>query len=110
PALIVFLAWFVTLRAQTINSRHTVWPVGLSLGVVGLVVGVADLGTVTVLAATTAAIFYVAGLNRKHTLTAAMVGLVFIGMLVFAKPYRLKRIIDFVDPNYKVMVWLDPEK
>jgi len=110
PAMIVFLAWFVTLRAPDINSPHTVWPVAIALvGVAGAVV-VADLGTATVLVATAAAMFYMAGLNRRYTIIAVSAGLVFLTVAVLAKPYRLKRVIDFVDPQYKVLVYVDPEK
>jgi cell division protein FtsW len=108
PALIVFLAWFVTLRAPAINDRHTVLPAGLSLAVLTGIVGIADLGTGLVLAATAAAIFFVAGLNRRWTAIAVGVALLFLTVAVFAKPFRLKRVIDFLDPEYKYLVYLDP--
>jgi cell division protein FtsW len=108
PALIVFLAWFVTLRAPAINDKHTVRPAGLALAGLTGIVGVADLGTGMVLAATAAAIFFVAGLNRRYTAIAVAVALVFLTVAVFAKPFRLKRVIDFIDPEYKYLVYVDP--
>jgi len=110
PALIVFLAWFVTLRSSVINSPHTVWPAALCLfGLAGGVV-IADLGTATVLVATTAAIFYLAGLNRRYTAIAVIAGVIFLSLAVLYKPYRPKRLIDFVDPDYKALIYVDPGK
>ncbi|MBK5290369.1 MAG: cell division protein FtsW [Acidobacteriia bacterium] len=110
PALIVFLSWFVTLRSSVINSPHTVWPAALCLlGLAGGVV-VADLGTATVLVATTAAMFYLAGLNRRYTAIAVTASVIFLTLAVMYKPYRLKRMIDFIDPGYKVLVYADPGK
>jgi cell division protein FtsW len=106
PALIVFLAWFVTLRAPAINDPHTIRPAGLAL----VMFAVADLGTGIVLVATAAAIFFVAGLNRRYTMIAVAVGVVLMTAAVLYKPFRLKRVLDFVDPNYKVLVYLDPAK
>jgi cell division protein FtsW len=110
PALILFLAWFVTLRAPAINHRYTVRPAGLALVVLTVAVAVADLGTGIVLVATAAAIFYVAGLNRRYTAIAVTVAIVLGGIAVLWKPYRLKRVLDYVDPEYKVLVYFDPAK
>jgi len=110
PALIVFLAWFVTRRREAINSPHTVWPAAIALvGLAGAVV-IADLGTAIVLVATTAAIFYLAGLNRRYTLIAFGACLLFLSVAVVWKPYRLKRLIDFIDPDYKVLIYINPSK
>jgi len=65
PALIVFLAYFVCLRLRAINERHTIRPVALALAVVGVTVGMGDLGTAIVLVVPAAILFYVAGLERR---------------------------------------------
>src|SRR5687767_10919009 len=38
PALIIFLAYFISLRLRAINDRHTIAPVLLALGVLALMV------------------------------------------------------------------------
>src|SRR5690349_17712470 len=63
PALVIFLAFFVTLRAKAINDRHTLLPAALAIGLITLGVVVADLGTAVVMMATAATVFYVAGLE-----------------------------------------------
>lgn len=110
PALIVFLAWFVTLRAPAINDPYTVKPVALALLMLTGLVAVADLGTGIVLVATAAAVFFVAGLNRRYTMIAVAVGVLLFTVAVFWKPFRLKRVIDYVDPNYTFLVYVDPGK
>src|SRR5690349_2147800 len=49
PALLVFLAWFVTLKQETINSKRTMFAVCLPLAVLAPMVGFGDLGTAIVL-------------------------------------------------------------
>ena len=52
PALVIFLAFFVTWRARAINNpRYTLIPAALAVGLMILAVVVADLGTAVVLGA-----------------------------------------------------------
>jgi cell division protein FtsW len=109
PALVLFLAWFVTLRGN-INHKHTIWPAALALGMLAGGVVVADFGTALVLVATAAAIFFLAGLSRRYTLAAFCVGTLLLAGAIVAKPYRLKRVVDFADPQYTVLAKLDPQR
>jgi cell division protein FtsW len=108
PALIVFLAWFVTLRSRAINTKHTVLPATLALVALAAIVVVADLGTAVVLVLTAAVVFYVAGLQRRYFIAALAVAVVLAGAAVLWKPYRLARILAFVDPGYTMLGKLDP--
>lgn len=110
PALIVFLAWFVTMRARRINNKHTVLCAGLAMAAVLGLIGYPDLGTAIVLAAAAAVIFYLAGLNRTYTIACSSAGLVLLTALFFLQPYRVKRVLDRVDPEYKYLVYVDPGK
>src|SRR5579883_3002041 len=80
PALVVFLAFFVTWRARAINTRYTLVPAALAVGLVILAVVVADLGTAIVLGVT------------------AVIG---VCLFVVAKPYRVARVVHFFDPDYQ---------
>src|SRR6185295_920880 len=73
PALVIFLAFFVSLRARAINNRYTLMPAALAVGLVAVGVAVADLGTAVVLIATVAVVFFVAGLERKYCVLALAV-------------------------------------
>jgi cell division protein FtsW len=107
PALVIFLAWFISMRLRAINDRHTLMPALLLLGVLGATVVIADLGTAVVLVATAVVLFYVAGLDRRYLLVAGA-GALFVVLLAIAlKPYRLARIIGFVDPQFRIVDMLD---
>ncbi|MBZ5593365.1 MAG: FtsW/RodA/SpoVE family cell cycle protein [Acidobacteriia bacterium] len=109
PAMVIFLAFFVTLRARAINTRHTLLPAAMAVGLVAVGVAVADLGTAVVLVATVAVVFFVAGLESRYcliALAAAAAGMVFF---VASKPYRLARIVHYADPSYKLVDRIDPQ-
>jgi cell division protein FtsW len=52
-------------------------------------------------------VFIVAGLKTRHCMIAA--GIAFLGVLVFigSQPYRIKRLLGFVDPNHKITARLE---
>jgi cell division protein FtsW len=110
PALVVFLAFFVTWRARAINNpRYTLVPAAMAVGLVILAVVVADLGTAIVLGAAAALVFFVAGLEKRYCAIVgvlAMIGLVFF---VFSKTYRLARVVMFFDPQFKVIEKYDKQ-
>src|SRR5579863_4829127 len=108
PALIIFLAYFITLRQRAVNSRYTLLPAALALAVVALTVGIGDLGTAIVLVMPAAVVFYVAGLEKRYVAAALGVGLLAIVAFVASKPYRVARIVGYVDPEYKYLDLVDP--
>ncbi len=108
PALIVFLAYFVAKQAQAINSRYTLGPAALVVVLLALMVGVADLGTAIVLVSTAAVIFFVAGLEKRYIILAGVAALGLVATAVIAKPYRMGRIIGYVDPDYKKLDRINP--
>jgi cell division protein FtsW len=108
PALIIFLAYFVTLRLRAINDRHTLIPAAIALVIVAIAVAASDLGTAVVLVITAITVFYIAGLERKY-LVMVMIGCLFCGAVAtVVKPYRLARIIGYIDPDYTVIDKLNP--
>lgn len=109
PALIVFLAWFVSARGD-VNNRYTMWPASLVMLFLGGLIVYPDFGTAIVLVVTAATVFYLAGLQWRYTLTAAALAFLLITVAILARPHRLKRVIDFVDPQYRYLVYLDPSK
>jgi len=108
PALVIFLAFFVTWRGRAINNpRYTLVPAAMAVGLVILAVVVADLGTAIVLGAAAGLVFFVAGLEKRYCAIVgalAMIGLVFF---VFSKTYRLARVVMFFDPQFKIIEKFD---
>src|SRR5580693_1938871 len=109
PALALFLAYFIALRARAINSRYTLLPAFLALGFVTMAVVVADLGTAIVLVGTAAVMFFVAGLETRYIVIAFILGVVGCAAAVAAKPYRLVRVISYVDPQFKLVNKIDKQ-
>jgi len=107
PALVIFLAFFVTLRARAINNRYTLVPASMAVGLVTAAVGVADLGTAVVVIATVAVVFFVAGLERRYCAIALSVAALGVVFLVASKPYRLARIVHYFDPKDAIVDRID---
>jgi cell division protein FtsW len=109
PALVIFLAYFLTRRTQdSVNNRYTLLQGALPLVILALAVVVADLGTAIVLILTAIVVFLVAGLKWRYFAFAMAAGVLFAGVAVMAKPYRLARVIRFVDPDYTMLGAIDP--
>lgn len=107
PALALFLAYFIALRSRAINSRFTLLPAILALGFITVAVALADLGTAIVLGATAAAVFIVAGLERRYILITCLIAVIGGAAFIAAKPYRLVRVISYVDPGMKLVDKVD---
>ncbi len=103
PAVAMFLAYFIALRGRAINSKYTLVPAILALGFMIAAIVVADLGTPIVLVSTAGAVFMVAGLERRYFLILVAVGILACVAAVAAKPYRLVRMVHFVDPQMKLV-------
>ena len=90
PALVIFLAFFVTWRARAINNpRHTLIPAALAVGLVIFAVVVPDLGTAVVLGAAATVVFFVAGLEWRYCFIVAGIALLGLVVSICAEPYRL---------------------
>jgi cell division protein FtsW len=108
PALALFLSFFLCRRMGTINERHTLGPIAVSISVVALAVAIADFGTAVVLVATTFAVIFVAGIEYRYLAICCALGLVLGIGFIAMKPYRLARALDFVDKDHKLLAKIDP--
>ena len=109
PALVIFLAYFITLRQREVNDRYVVLPAAMAIAMLALCVVVADLGTAVVLVATAAAVFYVAGLDRRYFIAAGALALILAAGAIISKPYRFGRIVAFIDPHGEILDRIDPQ-
>lgn len=109
PALILFLAWFVARRLHSINNRHTLAPPLLALLFLAGAVVIADLGTAVVLVLTATVVFFVAGIDYKRIALAVGCGALLACGAILAKPYRTARVVQFVDPDYKICDRISPK-
>jgi cell division protein FtsW len=99
-ALIVFLAFFLENRTNTMNDwRNTLLPAVLpTMMFLALIVFQPDLGTAIACAAITACILFVAGLQLRFLGYACLASLLPLYFLIFHVAYRRDRILAFLDP------------
>jgi len=104
-ALIIFLARFLERRAgREGDFWRTFAPAVLVTGVLALlVVAEPDLGTAMMLAVICAVTLFTAGARLKHMALAAAPALAGVAGLLLFVPWRLKRMVTFLDP------WADPQ-
>lgn len=108
PALVIFLAFFVTWRGRAINNpRYTLIPAALAVGLVLFAVEVADLGTAVVLGLAAMSVFFAAGLEWRYCLIAAGIALLGFGVSIAKEPYRLGRVVRHYDPDFKFVSKFD---
>lgn len=62
-----------------------------------------DFGQAVVLTATGLLLFFVAGCTVTHLISLFLPLILLLGLLIIMKPYRLKRVVTFLDP------WRDPQ-
>lgn len=105
-ALAVFLARFLERRAGEEGLFwRTFFPAVLVTGVLALlVVAEPDLGTALMLAVVCTVVLFTAGARLKHMALAAAPALVGVVGLLVLVPWRMKRILVFLDP------WADPQR
>lgn len=108
PALVIFLAFFVTWRGRAINNpRYTLVLAALAVGLVVFAVEVADLGTAVVLGVAAMSVFFVAGLEWRYCLIAAGIAVLGLGVSIVKEPYRLGRFVRHYDPNFEFVSKFD---
>ncbi len=99
-ALPMFLAWFLTKNEDSVTDlKSTVFPclAGLAL-LAGLVMFEKDLGTTIVLCAIFSAVYFAAGARLMHLASVAAVLVVIGAGAIFFAPWRVARIMAFLDP------------
>jgi cell division protein FtsW len=104
-SLVIFLAYFLERRAGEVRSFWSTFvPCVLVTGTLAvLIVAEPDLGTAMMLVIVFGVLVYTAGARLRHLGLVALPALVgLVGLLVFV-PFRMRRMIMFLDP------WADPQ-
>jgi len=95
PVIVLYLAWFVASRGRDINSRFSIVPTLLVVGVTTLLIAIGDLGTALVVLTPALAVYFVAGIEKKHFVVALCCTLLVIAALIVQKPYRILRVTSY---------------
>lgn len=96
---VVVMAWYASARAALLPRF---W-VGLvpalgALGLVSIAVAKEDLGTGVLIASAACLVLLAGGARLWHFLMLVPVALVAVGVAIITSPYRINRIISFIDP------------
>lgn len=99
PAEIIKMAAIIFL-ANLFSKQFKLTPFLILIAVVIVIVGVLqkDLGSAVVFTAIAFGMYFIAGAPLKHLCVVAIIGLVTIIGLILIAPYRIKRILAFMDP------------
>jgi cell division protein FtsW len=100
PAIILFLAAFLSRREERINElTSTLLPIGGTLAVFGGLIVLEDFGTAATIVAVAAGMVFAAGISWTRV---AMFSLMLIPagtMLMFSAAYRRDRLLSFLNPE-----------
>ncbi|MEW6334677.1 MAG: putative lipid II flippase FtsW [Thermodesulfobacteriota bacterium] len=104
-ALILFLAHFLTLKANHVKEigQGLLIPLGVSGVIMGLIVLQPDFGTTVIIVVLTMMMIYLAGGRIIHLAGLVALVLPVAVWLLLHKKYRLARLTAFLDP------WRDPQ-
>lgn len=101
PALVLFLAWFLQNRMQSIDDwRGTILPAALpSLVFIALILKEPDFGTALVCFGVTALMLYLAGMEMKYLGYAVLASLPVLYFMLFRVKWRRDRMLAFINPE-----------
>lgn len=103
-ALFAYLAGYLVRRHQEVreNLKGFLKPLVVLLVLALLILMQPDLGTVVVMFVTTIGMLFIAGAKLVQFFGLLLTGMLAVGLLIIAEPYRLRRVTSFLDP------WQDP--
>lgn len=102
--LIIFVSKYLASDDKRVKDiKHGVLPIILVLGFIfGLIMLQPDFGTGSIIVVTIIVLLFVGGVDFKFFLKIGVVGVIGVIILIAIAPYRLARILSFLDP------WSDP--
>lgn len=103
-ALILYLSDFLTKRQRKLDGffKGFLFSLLIVLIAFGVIMLQPDLGTGTVILLTSFLMVYIAGGKIRHFIIVGFAGLMGFALLIISAPYRIARILSFIDP------WKDP--
>ncbi len=98
--LILYMAAYLTSAGKEIRDfkKGFFWVLVPLVPIMGLIMMEPDMGTTIIITMTVMVMIYMSGARTKHMLSIGAVGLLFGGLLIATSPYRLDRVISFLNP------------
>jgi cell division protein FtsW len=100
-AVVIYIAAWVTSKGKKIRQiSYGLIPFAILIGLVtGLILLQRDLSTALLLAITAWLMFFIAGADLVQLFAIIVFGLAAFGLLVAREPYRMERVLSFMDPS-----------
>jgi len=96
---IYIAAWLASKGEKIRKVSYGLIPFAILLGLItGLIILQRDLGTAVLIAATSLAMFFIAGGNLWQIILSGALGIATVFALIIREPYRLARVVTFLDP------------
>jgi cell division protein FtsW len=114
PAIVLFLAWFVSRVENKQLDRYTLLPAAVVVGGITVLIAWGDLGTAAIVLVPAAVVFFVAGIERKYFYLTLLLGLLLTLFFLVQKPYRLFRVMAYAGITEQTihktsyLKWLEP--
>lgn len=114
PAILVYLAWFVSRRENKEMDRYTLLPAAVVVGGITTLIAWGDLGTAAIVLVPAVVVFFVAGIERKYFYLTLLLGFALTIFFLVQKPYRLFRVMAYAGVteqtihNTSYLKWLEP--
>ena len=94
-------SWLAGHAAKKESFTQTLLPFAAAMGVISLfLILQPDVGTLGIIAATGLAMYFLSGTPLWHTATLMGFGFSALALLVLMAPYRLNRLLVFLDPSF----------
>lgn len=98
--LCVYLAGYLSRHHEKLHTDPKVLfvPLGMVGLVCGLLIAEPDLGSAVVILSAATALLFLAGAKLRYFVVILALGAVALALLVVAAPYRMQRLVGFLDP------------
>lgn len=101
--MIIFVSKYLSKNEKSTINFKGILPVLILLVLIfGLIMLQPDFGTGTILVMAIIGILFISGVKFSYFVKVGLIGVVGVVVLILAAPYRLSRILSFLDP------WSDP--
>ena len=101
--LLIFVSKYLAYNEKSTKSFKGILPIlGLLMLVFGLIMLQPDFGTGTIIVMSIIGLLFVGGVDFKYFIRLGIIGAVGVVGLIIAAPYKLSRILSFLNP------WSDP--
>ncbi len=104
---LLYIIWLASYLKRYSEEVTATWgamlkPIGVAIGLVGLLLLQPDFGSSSLLLAITAGMLVLGGVNMPRMFGPVLIGLPVLAIIAIAEPYRVVRLTSFLEP------WKDP--